>query len=50
VVIDDAIAIREVCYLTLSYDHRIVDGMLGGQFLAFIREYLEGWDINRPLY
>ncbi len=49
VVIDDAIAIREVCYLTLSYDHRIVDGMLGGQFLAFIREYLEGWDINRPL-
>jgi 2-oxoglutarate dehydrogenase E2 component (dihydrolipoamide succinyltransferase) len=50
VVIDDAIAIREMCYLTLSYDHRIVDGMLGGQFLAFIREYLEGWDINRPLY
>lgn len=50
VVIDDAIAIREVCYLTLSYDHRIVDGMLGGQFLAFIRDYLENWDINRPLY
>ena len=50
VVIDDAIAIREMCYLTLSYDHRIVDGMLGGQFLAFIREYLEGWDINKPLY
>lgn len=50
VVIDDAIAIREMCYLTLSYDHRIVDGMLGGQFLAFIRDYLENWDVNRPLY
>lgn len=50
VVIDDMIAIREMCYLTLSYDHRIVDGSLGGQFLAFIREYLEGWDPNRPLY
>lgn len=50
VVIDDMIAIREICYLTLSYDHRIVDGALGGQFLAFVREYLEGWDPNRPLY
>lgn len=49
VVIDDMIAIREMCYLTLSYDHRIVDGSLGGQFLAFIREYLEGWDPNRSL-
>lgn len=50
VVIDDMIAIREMCYLTLSYDHRIVDGSLGGQFLAFIRDYLEGWDMERPLY
>ena len=50
VVIDDMIAIRERCYLTLSYDHRIIDGSMGGQFLAFIREYLEGWDVNRPLY
>jgi len=49
VVIDDMIAIREVCYLTLSYDHRIVDGSLGGQFLAFIREYLEGWDSSRSV-
>ncbi len=49
VVIDDMIAIREICYLTLSYDHRIIDGSLGGQFLAFIRDYLEGWDLNRPL-
>lgn len=50
VVIDDMIAIREICYLTLSYDHRIVDGMLGGQFLSFIREYLESWDMERALY
>ena len=49
VVIDDMIAIREICYLTLSYDHRIVDGSLGGQYLAFIRDYLEGWDMNRSL-
>lgn len=49
VVIDDMIAIRQMCYLTLSYDHRIVDGSLGGQFLAFIRDYLEGWDMNRSL-
>jgi 2-oxoglutarate dehydrogenase E2 component (dihydrolipoamide succinyltransferase) len=49
VVVDDMIAIREMCYLTLSYDHRIVDGMVGGQFLAFIREYLEGWDPDRTL-
>lgn len=49
VVIDDMIAIRDICYLTLSYDHRIVDGSLGGQFLAFIRDYLENWDMDRKL-
>lgn len=50
VVIDDMIGIREMCYLTLSYDHRVVDGSLSGQFLAFIREYLENWDMKRQLY
>jgi len=49
VVIDDMIAIRDICYLTLSYDHRVVDGSLGGQYLAFLREYLENWDMQRPL-
>lgn len=49
VVINDMIAIRQMCYLTLSYDHRIVDGSLGGQFLAFITNYLENWDMNRGL-
>jgi len=50
VVIDDMIAIREICYLTLSYDHRIVDGALGGQYLQFVTQYLENWDMHRPLY
>ncbi len=50
VVIDDMIGIREICYLTLSYDHRIIDGSLGGQYLAFVREYIENWDLDRPLY
>jgi 2-oxoglutarate dehydrogenase E2 component (dihydrolipoamide succinyltransferase) len=49
-VINDAIAIREMCYLTLSYDHRVVDGSLGGSFVAFVRDYLENWDIEKPLY
>lgn len=49
VVIDDMIAIREMCYLTLSYDHRIVDGSLGGQFLAFVHDYLENWDMSRSI-
>ena len=49
VVVDDAIAIREICYLTLSYDHRIIDGGAGGSFLMAIRNYIEGWDMNRNL-
>ena len=39
----DTIAIRHKMYLSLSYDHRVVDGMLGGNFLHFIAEYLENW-------
>lgn len=37
------IAIRHKMYLSLSYDHRVVDGMLGGNFLHFIADYLENW-------
>jgi pyruvate/2-oxoglutarate dehydrogenase complex dihydrolipoamide acyltransferase (E2) component len=43
VVIDDAIAIRSMVYLTLSYDHRIVDGATAHQFLGRVKSYLEGW-------
>lgn len=43
----DVIAIRHKMYLSLSYDHRVVDGALGGMFLRRITEYLEAWDVNR---
>ena len=40
----DVIAIRHKMYLSLSYDHRVVDGSLGGNFLYFIKNYLETWN------
>ncbi len=43
VVIDDAIAIRSMVYLTLSYDHRVVDGAIAHQFMAHIKHTLENW-------
>lgn len=49
VVIGDAIGIREMMYLTLSYDHRVIDGALSGLFLSFIRDYLESWDDTRAV-
>lgn len=39
----DVIAVRHKMYLSLSYDHRVVDGSLGGNFLHFIADYLENW-------
>ena len=44
VVIDDAIAIRPVCHLTLGYDHRLVDGADAGRFLSFVKERIEQFD------
>jgi 2-oxoglutarate dehydrogenase E2 component (dihydrolipoamide succinyltransferase) len=44
VVIDDAIAIRPMCHLTLAYDHRLVDGADAGRFLSFVKERLEQFD------
>jgi pyruvate dehydrogenase E2 component (dihydrolipoamide acetyltransferase) len=43
VVIDDAIAIRSMVYLTLSYDHRVVDGAIAHQFMGNIKHTLENW-------
>jgi 2-oxoglutarate dehydrogenase E2 component (dihydrolipoamide succinyltransferase) len=40
----DVIAIRHICVLSLAYDHRIVDGALGGQFLKRVQVLLEGFD------
>jgi len=43
VVINDSIAIRAMCYVTLSYDHRVVDGAVAHQFLHKVKETLENW-------
>ena len=43
VVINDSIAIRSMCYITLSYDHRVVDGAIAHQFLHKVKETLENW-------
>jgi pyruvate dehydrogenase E2 component (dihydrolipoamide acetyltransferase) len=43
VVIDDAIAIRSICYLSLSFDHRLVDGALADQFMTRVKQVLEDW-------
>jgi len=43
VVIDDAIGIRSMVYLTLSYDHRVVDGAIAHQFMGHIKHTLENW-------
>ena len=46
VVIDDAIAIRHRCYLSLSYDHRIVDGAMAEMFMAHVKKFLEAGNIQ----
>jgi 2-oxoglutarate dehydrogenase E2 component (dihydrolipoamide succinyltransferase) len=46
VVVNDAIAIRSMVYLTLSYDHRCVDGAVAHQFLHRVKSVLEGWNEN----
>ena len=45
----DVIAVRHMMFLSHSYDHRVVDGMLGGSFVRRVADYLEGFDANRPL-
>ncbi|MDR6782563.1 2-oxoglutarate dehydrogenase E2 component (dihydrolipoamide succinyltransferase) [Pedobacter africanus] len=45
----DVIAIRHMMFLSLSYDHRVVDGALGGSFVRRVADYLENWDVNREL-
>ena len=43
----DVIAVRQMMYLSMSYDHRVVDGSLGGTFLRRVADYLEQFDVNR---
>ena len=45
----DVIAIRHMMFLSHSYDHRVVDGMLGGSFLRKVADYLEAFDPNREI-
>jgi 2-oxoglutarate dehydrogenase E2 component (dihydrolipoamide succinyltransferase) len=45
----DVIAIRHMMYLSHSYDHRVVDGGLGGMFVRRVADYLEQWDINTEI-
>lgn len=45
----DMIAIRQMMFLSLSYDHRVVDGSLGGSFLRRVGDYLEKFDVNQDI-
>ena len=45
----DAIVVRHKVFLSLSYDHRVVDGMLGGKFLRRVADLIEGFDANRKI-
>jgi 2-oxoglutarate dehydrogenase E2 component (dihydrolipoamide succinyltransferase) len=45
----DTIGIRHMIFLSLSYDHRVVDGALGGRFLRKVADYLEQFDLNREI-
>jgi pyruvate dehydrogenase E2 component (dihydrolipoamide acetyltransferase) len=47
VVINDSIAIRSMCYVSLSYDHRVVDGAIAHKFMHTVKEALENW--NEPV-
>ena len=46
----DMIGIRHMMFLSHSYDHRVVDGMLGGTFVRRVADYLEQFDLNRQLW
>jgi pyruvate dehydrogenase E2 component (dihydrolipoamide acetyltransferase) len=46
VVVDDAIAIRHMAYLSLGYDHRIIDGAVADEFMSHVKKTLETWDPN----
>lgn len=46
----DTIGVRSMMYISHSYDHRVVDGALGGMFVKTVSDYLSGFDLNRKLF
>jgi len=46
----DTIGVRHMMYLSLSYDHRIVDGSIGASFLSAVAKEFEQWDINKQWF
>ena len=44
VVVDDAIAIQPMAYLSIGYDHRIIDGAVADEFMSHLKRTLENWD------
>src|SRR5262245_38094386 len=46
VVVDDAIAIRPMAYLSLGYDHRVIDGAVADEFMSHVKKTIENWDPN----
>ncbi len=46
----DTIGIRHMMYLSLSYDHRVIDGSIGASFLSAVAKEFEQWDVNRTWY
>ncbi|HQD12837.1 MAG TPA: 2-oxo acid dehydrogenase subunit E2, partial [Chitinophagales bacterium] len=45
----DVIAVRHMMYLSHTYDHRVVDGMLGGMFVKKVADYLEKFDLHQEI-
>ena len=45
----DLIGIRHFMFISHSYDHRVIDGALGGKFVRRVADYLEQWDVNREI-
>lgn len=45
----DVIAIRQLMFMSHSYDHRVVDGSLGGMFLKHVHDYLQNWDLETEI-
>jgi 2-oxoglutarate dehydrogenase E2 component (dihydrolipoamide succinyltransferase) len=46
---EDLIAIRHMMFLSHTFDHRVVDGMLGGLFVRKVADYLEQFDLNTEI-